>query len=246
MQFCYKFCNAFLSFIMADIYSPQIYKETIKQQSNSYVKQRSQGEVGQDSSANRAGHLASAQPQTTKKTARSAHLLTKPVRSEISLSQEMKTEPLTIHCEPGVKKRLAARAAGATEKKLATLSGMGNALLKRGMSFDPDKPYGPSLEPVVEGAIHKGFSRRDNRLAPLQARDTRDSAQAVHLLVQVTALLLEILRTVRREPIDPNAFDRIIAASEKHGRDALTTRDPYLLELVREFFFLEQRTEETV
>ncbi|MBV9481642.1 MAG: hypothetical protein JO249_12945 [Acidobacteria bacterium] len=151
--------------------------------------------------------------------------------------------PLTIHCEPGVKERLAALAAGATERKLTSLSGIGNALLKQAMSLDPDKPYGPTLEPVVQGAIDKGFSRRDNRLAPLQARDTRDSAQALHLQVQAISLLLQILGSVRRETIEPEAFDQIIAASERHGREALTTRDPYLLQLVREIFFEDPRKE---
>jgi hypothetical protein len=155
-----------------------------------------------------------------------------PLRSQKRHSDKRRTVKLTLWVEPGVKERLAALAAGKRDRKLATLSGLGTAFLKRGMATDPDKPYGPSLEPVVRGAIDKGFVRHDNRLAPLQARDTRDSAQTLHLQVQTIALLLQILDKL--EPVAPGAFERIIAESEKRGREALTQPDPLLLALVRD------------
>jgi hypothetical protein len=78
--------------------------------------------------------------------------------------------------QPILKQQLRDIAAGQTDPKLASLSAVAVALIRRGLHAEPDKPYGPSLEPVVRGAISRGFSRHDSRLAPLQARDTRDSA----------------------------------------------------------------------
>jgi hypothetical protein len=162
-------------------------------------------------------------------------MTTHPPRSQKPHSDKRRTVKLTLWVEPGVKERLAVLAAGKRDRKLATLSSLGTAFLKRGMATDPDKPYGPSLEPVIRGAIDKGLIRHDNRLAPLQARDTRDSAQALHLQVQAIALLLQILDKL--EAVEPGAFERIIAASEKRGREALTQPDPLLLALVRERYF---------
>ena len=146
--------------------------------------------------------------------------------------------PLTIHIEPGVKQRILELAAGAKDKRLASLSGMSTALIKRALTFEPDKPYGPSLEPVVKGAIDRGFARHDSRLAALQARDTRDSAETRHLLVNAVSLLLQLLG--KHEAVDPDAFDRIIDETQKKGREALTTPDPLLLELVGETYLQHQ------
>ena len=177
-------------------------------------------------------HPASSQPASRKKLIRPRPLKTNRARSQKQLGTNGRTEPLTIHLEPGVKQRIRALAAGANDPKLTSLSGMATALIKRALTLEPDKPYGPSLEPVVRGAIDKGFVRHDNRLAPLQARDTRDSAQTLHLQVQAIALLLQVLDKL--EPVAPGAFERIIAESEKRGREALTQPDPLLLALVRE------------
>jgi hypothetical protein len=155
-----------------------------------------------------------------------------------------RTEPTTIHLEPIVKQQLRMLATGQTDPKLTSLSGIAVALIKRGLFAEPDKPYGPSLEPVVQGAIDKGFTRHDNRLAALQARDTRDSAQTLYLLVQTVSLMLEVVSSLRRETLEPDAFDRIIHASEQHARQALTHSDPYLLELVRKTYFQDGGTEE--
>jgi hypothetical protein len=99
---------------------------------------------------------------------------------------------------------------------------------------------------TVQAAIDKGFTRHDNRLAALQARDTRDSAQTLYLLVQIVSLLLEVLGSLRRETLEPDAFDRIIHASEQHARQALTHPDPYLLELVRNLYFPDRGKEAPV
>jgi hypothetical protein len=135
---------------------------------------------------------------------------------------------------PILKQRLQALAAGQTDPKLTSVSGIAVALIQRGLLMEPDKPYGPSLEPVVQGAIHRGFSRHDNRLAPLQARDTRDSAEARHLLANAVSLLLQLLG--KHEDVAPDAFERIIAETEKKGREALTKPDPWLLALMRETY----------
>src|SRR5436309_2589580 len=94
---------------------------------------------------------------------------------------EKPTVPTTIHMPPIMRRRLQERAAGAKDPKLASLSDITIAMVLRGLACEPDKPYGPSLEPVIEGSINKGFLRHDNRLASLQARDTYNSTQAVHL-----------------------------------------------------------------
>ena len=143
---------------------------------------------------------------------------------------------------PILKQQLRDLAAGQTDPRLASLSAVAVALIRRGLHAEPDKPYGPSLEPVVRGAISKGFSRHDNRLAPLQARDTRDSAETRHLVVNALSLLLHILG--KFEDVDPGAFDRIIDETEKKGREALTNPDPLLLELVRETYLQRQTGEE--
>src|SRR5919199_5541267 len=135
------------------------------------------------------------------------------------------TIPTTIHLQPRVRQQLLDLAAGQTDPKLVSLSGIAVALIKRGLFAEPDKPYGLSLEPVVQGAIDKGFTRHDNRLAALQARDTRDSAQTLYLLVQTVSLMLEVVSSLRRETLEPDAFDRIIHASEQHARQALTHPD---------------------
>jgi hypothetical protein len=177
---------------------------------------------------------ASVQPASKGKIVRSRRVQTKHVRSENPPIAKNRTEPLTIHCEPGVKERLRELAAGAKNKKLATLSGITNALIKRALTLDPDKPYGPTLEPVVQGAIRTGFSRHDNRLAPLQARSTRDSAETRHLMANAVSLLLQILG--KQEEVAPGAFERIIAETEKKGREALTRPDPWLLQIVHETY----------
>src|SRR5919199_6259002 len=88
------------------------------------------------------------------------------------------TIPTTIHLHPGVRQHLLDLAAGQTDPKLTSLSGIAVALIKRGLFAEPDKPYGPSLEPVVQGAIRKGFiiehldvieSRRFRRRARAEA-----------------------------------------------------------------------------
>jgi hypothetical protein len=145
-----------------------------------------------------------------------------------------RTEPTTIHMQPILKQQLRDIAAGQTDPRLASLSAVAVALIRRGLHAEPDKPYGPSLEPVVQGAISRGFSRHDSRLAPLQARDTRDSAETRHLVVNAVSLLLQLLG--KHEAVDPGAFERILEETERKGREALTTPDPLLLELVGETY----------
>ena len=143
-----------------------------------------------------------------------------------------RTEPTTIHIEPILKHRLRELAAGQKDPKLASLSGIAVAQIRRGLLMDPEKPYGPSLEPVIRGSLDKGFARHDNRLAALQARDTYDGAQTRHLVTNCLSLLIAILD--KQEMLtDEGLFQRILDQSEKKAREALTKRDPTFLEMVR-------------
>jgi hypothetical protein len=114
--------------------------------------------------------VASIQPASAGKMSRPEKLRKKSKRIQKHTVGKNTTIPTTIHLHPGVRQQLLDLAAGQTDPKLASLSGIAVALIKRGLFAEPDKPYGPSLEPVVQGAIRKGFFHHDNRLAPLQAR----------------------------------------------------------------------------
>ena len=214
---------------------PQLREEDLQNQPQSTIFRRSLHSVGQDSIANDAMRPASSQPASERKSSRPRQLRKKSTHAQNVTDGKNRTEPTTIHLEPILKQQLRTLAAGQTDPKLTSLSGIAVALIRRGLHAEPDKPYGPSLEPVVRGAIDKGFLRHDNRLASLQARDTRDSAQTLHLQVQAIALLLQILDKL--EAVEPGAFERIIAASEKRGREALMQPDPLLLALVRDRYF---------
>jgi len=155
-----------------------------------------------------------------------------------------KTIPLTVHVEPGVKQRLQHLAAGQKDAKLATLSGITNAMIRRGMVCEPDKPYGPSLEPVIQGALDKGFARHDNRLAALQARDTFAGIQALHLIVNTFNILLAGLNHF--DPVAEGTFQRIVEESENKAREALTSRDPSFLELVKGTYLNPATGEEAI
>lgn len=98
--------------------------------------------------------------------------------------------------------------------------------------MDPEKPYGPSLEPVIRGSLDKGFARHDNRLAALQARDTYDGAQTRHLVTNCLNFLIAILNKLEMLT-DEGLFQRILEQSEQKAREALTRRDPTFLEMVR-------------
>jgi hypothetical protein len=224
--------------------SPQLSEEDLQNQPQSTIFRRSLHSVGQDSIADDAMRPALGQPASERKSSRPRQLRKKSTHAQNVTDGKNRTEPTTIHLEPILKQQLRMLAAGQTDPKLTSLSGIAVALIKRGLFAEPDKPYGPSLEPVVQGAIDKGFTRHDNRLAALQARDTRDSAQTLYLLVQTVSLMLEVVSSLRRETLEPDAFDRIIHASEQHARQALTHPDPYLLELVRNTYFQDGGKEE--
>jgi hypothetical protein len=229
---------------MVDTVRAQKNEESLQRLRNATIFQRSQSEVGQDSIADTAIRIGSRQPASNKQVTRGARVRTKPVQTKTVIVEKSRTEPTTIHIEPILKQQLRTLAAGQTGPKLTSLSGIAVALIKRGLFAEPDKPYGPSLEPVVQGAIDKAFTRHDNRLAALQARDTRDSAQTLYLLVQIVSLLLEVVGSLRRETVEPDAFDQIIHASEQHARQALIHPDPYLLELVKNLYFADGGKEE--
>src|SRR5215212_8886839 len=209
----------------------QLKEESHVKRAQSTIFQRPLSGVRQDSIAKPAMHVAVSQPASMGKLSRPPGMHKKAKQVKTGFDGKTTTEPTTIHMQPILKQRLRDLAAGQADPKLASVSGIAVALIQRGLLMEPDKPYGPTLEPVVQGAIHKGFSRHDNRLAPLQARSTRDSAEARHLLANAVSLLLQLLG--KHEEIAPDAFERIIAETEKKGREALTKPDPWLLALVR-------------
>jgi hypothetical protein len=221
---------------------PHFEEKDQQKQRQSTIFQRSQREVRQDSIAKPAMQQAATQPASMGKLSRPRGMRTKAKQGKKHFVGKTTTEPTTIHLQPILKQRLRDLAAGQKDPKLASISGIAVALIQRGLLMEPDKPYGPSLEPVVQGAIHKGFSRHDNRLAPLQARDTRDSAETRHLMANAVSLLLQLLG--KHEAVAPDAFERIIAETEKKGREALTKPDPWWLELVVRAAYAPQETGE--
>jgi hypothetical protein len=212
--------------------TPQKEKERLFSQTKSTIFRRPEGGVGQDSIAKSAMRAGAIWPASGEKLSRP-----RPRREEKAPTQkgnvsEKPTVPTTIHMPPIMRRRLQERAAGAKDPKLASLSGITIAMVLRGLACEPDKPYGPSLEPVIEGSINKGFLRHDNRLASLQARDTYNSTQAVHLITNALNLILAILEKLG-ERVSPNSFQAIVQESERKAIEALTTRDPKFLEMVR-------------
>jgi hypothetical protein len=166
-------------------------------------------------------------------------------RTQKANAQEKSTIPTTIHMPPIVRRRLLERIAGTKDPKLTSISGIANAMILRGLACEPDKPYGPSLEPVIDGSIGRNFLRHDNRLASLQARDTYDGTQAVHLLTNVLNLTLAILGKLG-EDVSPDTFKTIVEASERKAIEVLTTRDPRFLEMVRNTHLMPGGGEEDV
>jgi hypothetical protein len=57
-------------------------------------------------------------------------------------------------------------------------------------------------------------------------------------VVNAVSLLLQLL--AKHEAVDPGAFERILEETERKGREALTTPDPLLLELVGETYLKPQ------
>ena len=177
-------------------------------------------------------HAASTQAASEGKLSRPQTTNKKAQQEQFLIVANNKTLPTTIHMHPILKNQLRELAAGQKDPKLASLSAIANALIRRGLHSDPDKPYGPSLEPVIEGSIAKGFTRHDNRLAALQARDTYDGAQTRHLVTNCLNFVIAILNKL--EPLtDQGLFNRIIEQSEDKALEALTNRDPTFLEMVR-------------
>ncbi|HYX48228.1 MAG TPA: hypothetical protein VE843_00675 [Ktedonobacteraceae bacterium] len=186
----------------------------------------------QDSIADTAMHAASTQAASEGKLSRPQTTNKKAQQEQFVLDGKKRTLPTTIHMDPILKHQLLELAAGQKERKLASVSAVAVALIRRGISGNPDKPYGPSLEPVIQGSIAKGFTRHDNRLAALQARDTYDGAQTRHLVTNCLNFVIAILNKL--EPLtDQGLFKRIIDQSEDKAREALTNRDPIFLEMVR-------------
>ena len=217
---------------MVNTTHPQTIINQLQTKSKATIFQRSQSEVVQDSIADTAMHAASTQAASEGKLSRPQTANKKEQQELLVIDGKMKTLPTTIHIDPILKHQLLELAAGQKERKLASVSAVAVALIRRGIAGDPDKPYGPSLEPVIEGSIAKGFTRHDNRFAALQARDTYDGAQTRHLVTNCLNLVIAILNKL--EPLtDQGLFNRIIEQSEKKGLEALTKRDPTFLEMVR-------------
>jgi hypothetical protein len=212
---------------------PQKEKESLSNQTKSTIFRRPEVGVRQDSIATSAMRASANQPASEEKLSRPRQRRDKKARTQKGNVSEKPTVPTTIHMPPIVRQRLMARAAGAKDPKLASISGMANAMILRGLACEPDKPYGPSLEPVIQGSINKGFLRHDNRLASLQARDTYNSTQAVHLLTNALNLILAIFEK-QGERVSPNTFKKIVEESERKAIEALTIRDPRFLEMVRD------------
>src|SRR5690349_2603823 len=218
---------------MAYIAYPQNQKESFSYQTRSTIFRRPGAGVRQDSIAGGAMRASAGQPASGEKLLRPRQGREEKPRTQKANAQEKPTIPTTVHMPPIVRHRLLEQAAGAQDPKLASISGMANAMILRGLACEPDKPYGPSLEPVIEGSINKGFLRHDNRLASLQARDTYNSTQAVHLLTNALNLILAIFAK-QGESVAPDTFKTIVEESERKAIEALTIRDPRFLEMVKE------------
>jgi hypothetical protein len=211
---------------------PQTTINTIENQTKATIFQRPRSGVVQDSIAVSAMHAASGQAASDEKLSRSTPMNRKEEHVQLLIAHKKRTEPTTIHIDPILKHRLRELASGQKDSKLASLSGIALAMIRRGMLMDPEKPYGPSLEPVIRGSLDKGFARHDNRLAALQARDTYDGAQTRHLVTNCLNFLIAILNKLEMLT-DEGLFQRILEQSEQKAREALTKRDPTFLEMIR-------------
>ncbi|HYX48639.1 MAG TPA: hypothetical protein VE843_02775, partial [Ktedonobacteraceae bacterium] len=169
LQFSYLIITAFLrknggnSYIipataMVNTTYPQTITNQPQTKSKATIFQRSQSEVVQDSIADTAMHAASPQAASEGKLSRPQTANKKEQQELLVIDGKMKTLPTTIHIDPILKHQLLELAAGQKERKLASVSAVAVALIRRGLAGDPDKPYGPSLEPVIQGSIAKGFT----------------------------------------------------------------------------------------
>jgi hypothetical protein len=222
---------------------PQTTTNTIEYQTKATIFQRPRSGVGQDSIAVSAMHAASGQPASDEKLSRSTPMNRKEEHVQLLIAHKKRTVPTTIHIDPILKHRLRELASGQKDSKLASLSGIALAMIRRGMLMDPEKPYGPSLEPVIRGSIDKGFIRHDNRLASLQARDTYEGTQTRHIVTNCLSVLIAILDKLE-VLTDEGLFQRILDESERKAREALTKRDPTFLEMVRGTYLNQSAGEE--
>src|SRR4051794_5860425 len=170
-QFSYKHGGSFCiitAIRMLNTAYPQLEEKDQQKQRQSTIFQRSQREVRQDSIAKPAMQQTTTQPASTGKLSRPRGMRTKAQQGKKRSVGKHTTEPTTIHLQPIVKQRLRDRAEGKKAPKRASVWGFAVPLTRGVLLREPNKPYGPPRDRGVGGATQRGFSRHDNRLAPLQ------------------------------------------------------------------------------
>jgi hypothetical protein len=167
--------------------------------------------------ASARSHLSQPAPLATGH--RPHHLNRKSPRTQNRYTRTKRTQKLTLWVEPIVKDELARIA----KREGLSLSKSGAAFLKRSLQQNIDLSYSALLTPIIEAAIDRRMTARDNRLAWLMVRNIFASEQT-------RAIAANILG--RQHGMTGEALKTILAMTKRSAKATLTRRNPELAELI--------------
>jgi hypothetical protein len=204
---------------MASNGKPQLLTHIFSQQSNGAGVEAVNASVVQDKARISSAQVRTRQPAPRTKYTRATPLNSKLPRSQNRPTRNKRTKKLTLWVEPIVKDELERIA----KREGLSLSKSGAAFLKRSLQQNIDLEYSALLTPIIEAAIDKRMTARDNRLAWLLVRVAFASEQT-------RAIATNILG--RQQGMTEDILKNILAMSQRTAKGNITRSSPELRELI--------------
>jgi hypothetical protein len=198
---------------------PQFVRNIFSLQSNGAAGDAGDASVRQDKARISSAQRGTRQPAPLTKYTRAKPLNSKLPRSQNRSTRTKRTQKLTLWVEPIVKDELERIA----KREGLSLSKSGAAFLKRSLQQNIDLEYSALLTPIIEAAIDKRMTARDNRLAWLLVRVAFASEQT-------RAIATNILG--RQQGMTEDILKNILAMSQRTAKGNITRSSPELRELI--------------
>ena len=181
--------------------------------------QQLRGSVGQDKTVPQRVRVATTQPVTEKKDARTHDMKTNGSRTQKRSSSNRKTVHLALWVKPGVKAELERIAAN----EGLSVSKTGAVFLEKAIQSDIHTQQEALLEPLIEQAIRKQMRGISTRLAWLLVRVAFDTGQTRSLVTNILG---------RQPGVTPEVLNTILDGSSKTAKANITRRTPQIAELI--------------
>jgi hypothetical protein len=204
---------------MANNSRPQFREESVFRQERPVFKQQRVHDVGQDNSAPLRDRVASDQPASRQRPARSQSPRHVTSRTQ-KRSSKRRTAPVTTWLARGDKAELArmAEAEGLSHSKLAA------AFITEGMRQKLHIRHAVLLGPIIETAIAKERKRDRTRFASLLVRLALEIGQTRHITANILG---------RQQGMTTDRLNKILDWSGKKARGNLTSHSPEIIEAIQ-------------